>query len=489
MYQAINSFFVQPFINYNLKRGWAITTAPAIPEELVREMRELAAEMLHDLMPLASTSAGLTAGLIRLASHIKVNLPLRPDPTFEVLFPAAGTMSEQPSWNDEAAALAEDMATRDPAEVVSQLKRSVEEARKINHTSPERMTGLCEHLATAARDPGEWLQLLLDEQDSAHLIRPFLDQVVQRRPTGWEHLAARTLEAEALKRVAVMCLLQCNDLPADLLDRALEAASACPEIIDTLCLRDRIPGGTLLRLLRHPDSSVALEAAGGLWYAPPQAEIRPELRPAWEQAVLRFGEHDEHTPLDDYERGHWMRQVVRASPELARQWLKRRIKTDTIPMLDEDDSSYDQAAAALRHADREQLLDSLRPGLAAERIIARLVDRDVALYERLLARPDLRLCHLVPLNGEPDEIWQRMAVMAHDAGHSPQEIARATADDTGQLWDLDMKPAHWVRLIESFTALAGSDCWRLRAIASAGLEVSKHCRDRDRALLHEPDEL
>ena len=28
--QAINSFFVQPFINYNLKRGWAISTAPAI---------------------------------------------------------------------------------------------------------------------------------------------------------------------------------------------------------------------------------------------------------------------------------------------------------------------------------------------------------------------------------------------------------------------------------------------------------------------------
>jgi hypothetical protein len=26
----INSFFVQPFINYNLKRGWAISTAPAI---------------------------------------------------------------------------------------------------------------------------------------------------------------------------------------------------------------------------------------------------------------------------------------------------------------------------------------------------------------------------------------------------------------------------------------------------------------------------
>ena len=27
---AINSFFVQPFINYNLKRGWVISTAPAI---------------------------------------------------------------------------------------------------------------------------------------------------------------------------------------------------------------------------------------------------------------------------------------------------------------------------------------------------------------------------------------------------------------------------------------------------------------------------
>ncbi len=27
---AINTFFVQPFINYNLKRGWAISTAPAI---------------------------------------------------------------------------------------------------------------------------------------------------------------------------------------------------------------------------------------------------------------------------------------------------------------------------------------------------------------------------------------------------------------------------------------------------------------------------
>ena len=28
--QAINAFFLQPFINYNLKRGWAISTAPAI---------------------------------------------------------------------------------------------------------------------------------------------------------------------------------------------------------------------------------------------------------------------------------------------------------------------------------------------------------------------------------------------------------------------------------------------------------------------------
>jgi len=28
--EAINSFFVQPFINYNLRRGWAISSAPAI---------------------------------------------------------------------------------------------------------------------------------------------------------------------------------------------------------------------------------------------------------------------------------------------------------------------------------------------------------------------------------------------------------------------------------------------------------------------------
>jgi len=28
--EAINSFFLQPFINYNLKRGWAISTSPAI---------------------------------------------------------------------------------------------------------------------------------------------------------------------------------------------------------------------------------------------------------------------------------------------------------------------------------------------------------------------------------------------------------------------------------------------------------------------------
>jgi hypothetical protein len=153
--------------------------------------------------------------------------------------------------------------------------------------------------------------------------------------------------------------------------------------------------------------------------------VRHEIRDDWWKDVLRARSAD-----DDGENlqgfGSWLRTILVSDPQLAFEWLQRRLSEPDLPVRVLSDGAFAGAARALLREDKEQLLAQLPDLPLASSLVNCLVGRDPDLYRCLLARHDLRAHHLRPLLGVPDEAWANLALLALGAGYSPDDVARAS---------------------------------------------------------------
>lgn len=405
-----------------------------VPEHDKQFMQEVAAEILYDLAPLVAHSPGLGTRLEQLARRCGVELALSIDPVFKLLYPEVRVFDVLGLGRQEAAAaaleairsLAREWKERSAVEVAAQLAGYEEEAKL---TSGERFSDvLARELGRIVAEPAIWFEAFLGP--GLHtLAAALIEQIVEDRRRGWQQHLDRCFDlAPQLRFSAARQVLQMPKPSRRLMTRATGVAEEVPWLVETLALQRLLPVATLRLMLRHPHWQVALAAAVGECNSagggPYSDRVRDEIRDDWWRAVLRARSAEgDGENLQGF--GSWLRTILMSDPQLAFEWLQRQLGGPDLPVRILSDGAFTGAARVLLRKHKEQLLAKLPNLPLAGSLVNYLVGRDPDLYRCLLARHDLRAHHLTPLVGVPDEAWANLALLALDAGYSPDDVARA----------------------------------------------------------------
>jgi hypothetical protein len=396
----------------------------SVPEESEQEMLAFALRVLQDLIPLAQTSPGLRARLARLADRLGETLSIELDPIFELLYPESYGETEparKAARQNALQALAKEWEQLSPEGMAERLAGYEAEAERIGYSWPRGTQELCRLLAEHADDPLPWLEALLGRSLASTFVSPFLERLVRERPTGWEQVAERCLEMKDYQFAAIDAILKLKDAPPSLVRKALDHAATWPTAIEALALRREMPRENLRAALCDPRWEVALAAAVGEWNAGQQPSVPADLRTDWREAILRAHTDDTRTGLQ-----HWLGVILAQDPDLALDWLRNRLRDPDLPSYFFRDGPFASAVRALRPEQRAQFLSELPVVPVLSSLLPLLVNRDAELYRRLFARKELWDYHLSILSREPDEVWSDLALLALNAGHSPEEVARVT---------------------------------------------------------------
>jgi len=432
------------------------------PSESVREVaRSGAARMLQDLAELGQSHPGVTAWAIRLADQAGLSI-VHPDtdPLFEVLFPPREYDGDWEARSRKHHAAADDLANgwslESPEEVAARLVHYDAEGTKHGHTWPRLTPIVAEGIAARINDPMVWIDALVRGSATPDLVSPFLWKVFDGDSHG-EAVWTRLFDIQQYRWLCLRVALCAKEVSSEMLRRTLENLEGAEMLVETACLRREVPYDRVTLLLKHDSPAVAAAAAKGVWYSGEKGDSIPqELRPAWEEAVVR------HVRAE-----YILREVFAKDPRLAEAWILARVGNDWRRNWDER-GAFKLAAKALDRDARQRFVGELPPGYGPSGFYKWLVGGDPELFQRLLARDDLRSVHLEPLHGRPTGQWIALARVALDSGYSPEDLAEAP-HERGWSW-VGKESMMWQGWADAFGALESHEDARIRQVGQIGRE-------------------
>lgn len=437
-----------------------------IPEEEIQLLRSLATTALQDLAPRVRTSPGLTAELLRFADRLGIELDLKRDAVFEVLFPGPASAFKEPGA-DALEELAQAWSHDSPLTVAARLSRYEKDAQVLGRWSRGSRL-LCQRLAKLVTNPEVWLDAWRAEDLRPELAAPILLELVRQRPAGWVETVQTALNFRKWRGVLSTWLAGVADLPPTLEEFILAQLTSEPELTRVAFQQD-LPLAVIRALLHSSNRQAALTAAISIWWmAQPRGTVASELFSDWQAVLTKAG-----LPEDSFAR-HPLAVILRNDADLAFAWLRSLLHTEkTLPRISPSsprDEPLGAALEVLKPSQRKQILEELRPTTAGiDNFLPYLIQQDVSLYRDLLVRRDLYEYHLKPLGGLPDDSWSLLAQAATQEGWSAEEIAKASVRDapkTHLYWGPGVD--YWTSWNEAFAALASDSREPIRAIGIAG---------------------
>ncbi len=455
---------------------------PNLPEDIYIMMRAFATQMLQDVIAWAEQRPGTLHWAQHVARHLGADLAIPLNAEFEILYPLRVYEDNWSEADERKRAAVSDLAERwsrdDPEDIARRLTHIETEASIAGVGWPRWTPFLCAELAAHVVSCLGWARALMTANLSGDLIFPFLQRAAEANEEGWQTVAFACLDQPNTRGAAIQLVLTLPHVPEDLLTKVLTHVDAYTEYVRRGGARREIPEYQTRRLLQHPASDVACAAAEGIWHAS-NGRIPDSLRDEWRVVVLQ-------SVTDSY----WLSEVLRADPELACQWLQARLTDENLgffPLLHEKviQSAVSGLSEEMRRALLLQIPNSARNGFV--KIITRLlIEGHPALYLTLLSNEKLRWIHLAPLLGTPEGGWLEKALMAVEAGYSPDDIARAVYSPIGGTMSWGNESAMWLEWMEHFERLCAHEDEHLRRIGEAGkAQVSHLLEDARRRERHE----
>lgn len=457
------------------------------PAEYEEESRKYARQMLADLLRVYAGKWTFHHHLHRYADKLGLLDEIKIDPVAEVLYPPR----EFTNWEEEQArcaasadALASQLKDKDPRAVAVLLTRLEEQARAAAVSWPSWGGHICSRIAEASDNPAVWIQALYESGAPAHLLQPFFERPVVKRPSDAEIEVLLASEKPDSRALAISLVLRYCLPETPIWQQASPLFRSSVGLIEGCVLRKEIGNQNLKALLNHEDPNVAGVVAARLCGIRDEIEIAPDLFPAWKQAIVRH--------VDD-EQEHILERVFPKYTDIAYEWIDWRlegIRTETRAFY--FGLRYDRALpAAVRVLTREQkreLIDKMPRTSAVAELVRSLVSRDMELFLHLLSRKELEGVRLGPLRLDSgsglqaenvvhdfDEGWQKMAIAAMEHGFSEAEILSATQGG-GFSWSGSMS-SMFAAKAAPFEKLLQNPDNRLRKVGQIGFQQFSELRD------------
>lgn len=389
-------------------------------------MKELRARMLRDLATRVRPGSGVAVALKRSADRAGVDLPLEVPEPLNTLYPELWS-TESVVFDErmaKARALAEAWRGRSPEDVAAELADYETEASVLDAGTARLTPDLCKAMAAqlGAEEAAAWLEAFLERKLEADLVEPFLNKAMQISRQAATSILAQLIKNKNYAWLAMHSVLQLEEPGEGLLEQALDVAPDFTSLIDLLCLRKQIPTALVGKLLQHPSPAVSLAAAVGIWNAQPKGEIEPALRKPWRDAILRAS--DSNRQHRDSTMNYWLGEILHSDPELASDWLKRKLGGAMCAGLLVGQGPVSRAIEALNVHQRMELLDSLGDHPLIYDLVTAIVGRHAEVYRHLLSLSAFdESVHLAPLIGFPHKSCLQFAELALDAGKDPRAVA------------------------------------------------------------------
>lgn len=445
-----------------------ITQEQELTDDVVEAARNLALNLMQDIVSLSAGHQGVLRALENLTKREDIQLEITVQPQFNVLYPINDWENYQLAEVAQKAAVS-DLANAwikiPPEDVVQKLERFEREAQEAHLRYPRYSPLVCHEIAQLCADPLSWVDLMLASELPVDLVGPFMGRLSSYDRDIWMSRVKRCLESEKSAGLAISFVLQQSQLDEEAFKIVQPRLKDAPRLVEDMCGFGATPKQTILKLLQSVDIRVAVAAAKGVWHRlDKNVRADSDYFPIWRRIVIQH--------LDD----DWMLSTIfEDDAELAYEWLLKQISRDH-PEYYRFRRAVPGAIQRLEIAQKKSLLEQLHDAVRHGDLIEQLIDSDVALYKELIRQNRFSRMHLIALPRITHQLWPEMALVAAEAGYTPEEIAQvATRPLFIELLSQSEKADRWQQLRDAFSSFTDHENDLICQIATFG---QHHCQQQ-----------
>lgn len=457
---------------FTMLRSW-LNQLPGIPLDAATQtaIKRFASDLITDLRERTTWHQGAQHRLSELAAARRLPAGAPLDPEFAILHPPDTRWTKD--WDAHrrkqvaaAQALATKWKTYSARDVAKKLANVERTAAEADVQGVAVVDAFCEALAKQATDPHDFAIALVEARLAPNLVAPFAAAL---KGNEFSSFMTSISEIELYSALALDLVLAMPSIDKNLLDLTIERAARRASIVEWRCRN--MTKEVLEHLLLHPNSEVAIAAAVGAWTIEKQVPEGEPIQKAWRQAVLRSAVRDS----GDGNRDYWIEQLLQADEELACEWVSEVIRSPS-PVRYSTIEIAKRVVPLMNEPQRTRLIRSTSKENGSGELLPPIVGDSAPLFELLLEGDiDTRL-KLAALLGPPNASWGDKVALASAAGHSDDDIVRATLPTH---WSYSgNESAFWQRWADAFEPFLTHLNARVRRIAEQGK------RDIDERIKH-----
>jgi|GEM_PF-2226199 len=465
--------------------GWCLPQRHAmasLPPEVHAFMEEVAQKILNDLIELPACGRAARSWIKTLARSAHLNMSVRVDQTFDRVFrrryAKAGWETQHKRRQVVLRAVGDEMLALGPNLGVRELVSLEREARDFRFDGGWERQIMYWHIAQNANDPVAWIHAALEHKLPADQVGPFVEVAIQKIPEDLESLLMTMLAAADYQNLARKIVSIMPEPTSQLIDAALADWELDVDVLMQPQMRSPPAEPLMRRLLRHPHPNVRVSAALVEWRTDPKAHVRPSLHVDWRSAILEARRDDDH----------FLQEALFSDLDLSFEWAARKVdeskhdRDDPRPLW-EIDHLFSSVVSRLSTEQRWLLLEQIDVESYDPEAFGGLLQEDLEMFRKWLRRhlpagERSRYYALQVLDRKPDEIWERLALVALDEGVLPDELAEHALPRSAHMSSPFSN--YYAGLIPDYERLANHPDRRLHLAGHKGLEWARRNAESER---------
>jgi len=449
-----------------------------VPDDIYKECKIFAYEIIKDLSGLAQNMTGVLAELREEARIMGFDLDVKVETTFDILYPGR---DKEADWKEEiekqkiaVETLFSAWQSRPIADITDDLVRLEKAAQVVSSNRwPRWPAYLCQLFSQKSDKPSVWIDCLIERGSVPDLVQPFLARCSEISDPRCEEIVSKCISLSTYREIGIGMILKMPNPNKRFLDLVWDQLGDYSQLIDNLIIRNEISDEYLKMLLLHNDVRIAEATARGMWEAGRNPRIPDILDNEWRKAVIRIRPEQDLLP-----------DILQSDSKLAAEWLKSHLTGEDLNLFRHAES-FDKILSSLSKDQRRDLLMTIKDAgvYRSSNLIMGLIGGDIELYRILLSRSELRDYHLAPLRDLTADALSQMAREARSY-YDLEKIAHAVF--CGPWFWQGKASAYWKKQLEMYAQWKSHPDELVRQIADELVKmVEWHLRDAVEKEQHE----